>query len=261
MRILLGKLHGFIFTNVYYNMTEIIHEQQRLQLCAIHTVNNLLQLTDDVSNEINDLNGPTNHRKKQKVSKSEFDAIADYFTSKEHHLCSDDNLDEIANFQEQETHGEQQGDKYNCSSSPPPPPPPVSLTLFQKLSSNHRTPILGNYSYEVLETVLKRRGVQLTWHKVENDESANSQNYDQIIGFVLNISKPRYNILRYIPYLKNSRHWFCIVKARQHDKKIKWIVLDSDDEKFQELSTEAELLSYLLNIKKIGGNIFKASMN
>lgn len=101
----------------------IVHEKQSLQLCAIHTVNNLLQLTDD-----NQAGWMCGNRKLERPSwtlatKAELDEIADELTMAENQLLLE-------------------GDKQDGCTKP---------SLYQKLSSQHRTVVFGRYSSEVRE--------------------------------------------------------------------------------------------------------------
>lgn len=106
----------------------IVHERQNLQLCAVHTVNNLLQLSEKNQegwtcggHDIGKQNAWTY------VTKAELDAIADELTVAENQLLLDPSI-----INESET---------TASSEQP--------SLFDKLSSQHRTIVFGNYSTEV----------------------------------------------------------------------------------------------------------------
>lgn len=103
----------------------IVHEHQSLQLCAIHTINNLLQLTKD--NHQGWICGSTKFSKPSwtLATKAELDEIADELTMAENQLLV-------------------QGDS-SVSSSPTEP------SLYQKLSSQHRTLVFGRYSSEVCD--------------------------------------------------------------------------------------------------------------
>lgn len=110
----------------------IIHERQSLQLCAVHAINNLLQIsTDNTSNEgwmcgsckLNEQPSWT------RATKTELDEIADALTIAESHLMVEDN------------------DGNNNA-------PPQAISLYQKLSSQHRTILFGRYSFEVRFAVL-----------------------------------------------------------------------------------------------------------
>jgi hypothetical protein len=101
----------------------IVHEQQSFQLCAIHTINNLLQLTTD--NRFGWTCGGTLVIERPSwtlATKTELDSIADELTVAENRLLVE---------QEDGQH-----------SSPHP-------SLYEKLSSQHRTIMFGRYSSEV----------------------------------------------------------------------------------------------------------------
>ena len=133
-----------------FQIQERIHNTQHFQFCAIHTLNNLLQLTEKTittttttTSEENTSSfhflllicGKIYHLDHDKMStlrklgtKEEFDQIANDFIRQEKLLLSN-NIDDIAD---------------ECSSSVN-----ERLSFWTTLMSNHRTPISGNYSFEV----------------------------------------------------------------------------------------------------------------
>jgi len=50
-------------------------------------------------------------------------------------------------------------------------PDVIKLSLMQRLRSHYGTPYFGNYSLEVIEEALKRRGVELEFYRVPDDTS------------------------------------------------------------------------------------------
>lgn len=102
----------------------VVHEQQSLQLCAIHTINNLLQLTND--NHVGWTCGGglivVERPLWTLATKAELDTIADELTVAENRLL-------VAQSDGQ--------------------PSSVQPSLYEKLSSQHRTVIFGRYSSEV----------------------------------------------------------------------------------------------------------------
>ena len=119
-------------------------ERQKLQLCAKHAVNNLLQLdsTKNVEQESEKHMFIVCHGKIWKISKQEIfnpctkkelDLIADEMTFKENELYT-------TNESQVEDHG---AETYYSK-----------LSYWQILRSSHRTPITGNYSYEVSLSLL-----------------------------------------------------------------------------------------------------------
>jgi hypothetical protein len=105
----------------------IVHEQQNLQLCAVHTVNNLLQLSENMSQEGWTCGGDGigDRTTWTYATKAELDAIADQLTVAENQLLV-----------EASSHGN------DYAGSP---------SILQKFSSQHRTLVFGNYSIEVCD--------------------------------------------------------------------------------------------------------------
>ena len=105
----------------------LYNQGQNLQLCAVHTVNNLLQHTGDctLSDSFILCSGklhPINPF--QPATKAEFDQIADNLTLREAALLNgDDTTQENKIFRK--------------------------ISYRQILQSHHRTPVTGNYSFEV----------------------------------------------------------------------------------------------------------------
>lgn len=189
------------------------NEQQSLQLCAVHTINNLLQ-----------------HRQTSQsrpATKEEFDEIADKLALHEKSLFS--------TFDGQEQTQAQQ-----------------KLFLYDKLTSSHRTMFLGNYSLDVMETALKNRDVILERVKIaqNKDLSTNPEinaiekllrsfhEKDGFIGFIVNTKVRRLQkvpLLRHIPLPKSyrySRHWMCILPSQQKNE---WVTLDSMESELLEI--------------------------
>lgn len=112
----------------------IVHERQNLQLCAVHTVNNLLQLSDENNNQWT-CGGHDIQRDQNTwacATKAELDAIADELTVAENQLLVVDPCSNESETTTTTTSTEQQ-----------------QLSFFEKLSSQHRTLVFGNYSTEV----------------------------------------------------------------------------------------------------------------
>jgi hypothetical protein len=109
-----------------YETCSIVHERQSLQLCAIHTINNLLQLTDD-NQEGWMCDNVRLNRPWTLATKAELDAIADELTVAENQLLVEGDISE-------------ESDKQSGSTKP---------SFYQKLSSQHRTVVFGRYSSEV----------------------------------------------------------------------------------------------------------------
>ena len=228
----------------------VVHERQSRQLCAIHAVNNLLQLhsspdadtADEGCSASTDDTYPTHQscmyqcgpftvqRSCQVATKVEMDRIADDLALMERNLLLEDRLDSTKD-----------GD-YNSAGGAETPVDVVvegsssdsqhkELSMMDKLASNHRTVYLGCYSIECLELCLKRRGVTLEWYRVSDDSEQDSAaavlqqsvGIDQVIcGFIINLpdeSPTFWSTFRHVPVLGRlvhvGRHWFSITRLRR----------------------------------------------
>ncbi len=107
----------------------------------------------------------TTGRRWRAATRGEFDDIAAEFTIREHRLISGDESAFMSNasIDEEETstimNKSQEG------------PDVIKLSLMQRLRSHYGTPYFGNYSLEVIEEALKRRGVELEFYRVPDDTS------------------------------------------------------------------------------------------
>uniref|UniRef100_A0A7S2KZG2 ubiquitinyl hydrolase 1 n=1 Tax=Leptocylindrus danicus TaxID=163516 RepID=A0A7S2KZG2_9STRA len=208
-------------------------ESQRLQLCAVHAINNLLQ----VSNEEN------------AATKEELDSIADSLVTKEKAIY--------------------RSGKESISGA-------NSMSWYDLLKSRHRTPMLGNYSFEVLSLALRKRGIELNWCDVKDIENIvtgkcsphNAQACSSsIVGFIVNSVSPR---LHYFSLGLFGRHWFAITKSdgfednhcavAMEDKRRaeRWTILDSKKQQPDYLDSSDALISYLELVHDKGGAIFHA---
>lgn len=174
-----------------------IVDAQRRQLCAVHAINNLLQLSSadpDVA------------------TKEELDEIADSLTLVEKQLSS-------------------------SSSS-------GTLSWYDRVRSNHSMPVLGNYSYEVLEAALMKRGVHLHWWPCSNLGN-------NLVGYVINVGST--SILNTMTMgLFGGRHWYAIVP----NKNLGWVELDSKkvDSRSAPLAIQ-DVNAYLQEVAAIDGNL------
>ena len=261
------------------SLHRVVHQRQSRQLCAVHALNNLLQLhVDDnedssASHECMYQCGSSTvvRRSCNLVTKVEMDQIADHLTLLENNL-----LLAVAE---------------GGSSSPQESPQEPSLK--EKLVSNHRTMWLGCYSFECVELCLKKRGVKLEWYQFPNDDPKNdcsplekNVEPDQIVcGFIINLGEEGglsnvWNSLRYVPLLGRvlhvGRHWFSVTRLRRREQSSStsisseardgrreeggWLVIDSDRQDIEELCSD-ELVEYLKSIQRRGGQIFRATIN
>lgn len=265
----------------------LVHETQCLQLCAIHALNNLLQLAvhdqhDNATKNI-DLNQQIilscgmlfRHATMEAGSKGEFDSIADNFTHKEALLYQHDCAVDIDTVETNE-----------CTQS---------VSFRQVLTSRHRTPIFGNYSFEVLEAALLKRNVKLEWcseidslidrsiRRVELD----SGQCEVSIGFIVNTIEPLSIWNAFARPFTGSRHWYAITNLRRvvnHKVKQKtdncigmtiymkgennqfpvdnchvWHLIDSESRKVIDLN-QVQLKELLYDILQNGGSVMRATM-
>ena len=280
----------------------MIHEEQVRQLCAIHTVNNLLQLPADLdydscdisestfieksddqevdtqsngckqTNKVihewtchgriirqikqsndDDINSPSvdisneesvvldtaTKSSKQNIiwkvaTKDEFDNIANELTLREQMLMSGEEdfifPSGISSNKETSTSRQAQATKLN------------NLSLLQQIRSPYGSPYFGNYSLDVIKEVLKRRGVELEFYRVSDDnditaiydsqEDTKSDNVNDtttskscnkcLIGFIIYEKEENQRsalsvlsrIGSHIPVVKNfcgvGQHWYAI---------------------------------------------------
>lgn len=227
----------------------MIHEDQSLQLCALHTINNLLQLKERVvvdctAEDTTDsvvlkeallCGGRLLYSSQSESTKNnaiatigELNQIADYLTERECSLLAGGDTS-----MEEGTHTTEQG--YDVTKNV------TSLSLLQKMRSQHRTLLAGNYSFEVLETILSQRNVSLKWfptdqHSIESLETVNhgnnNINNNAVIGFILNATDSSSSIWNSIVHslFGGERHWFAITRLRRC-----WIPqsVEADDEEPQ----------------------------
>lgn len=266
--------NSFDEVNPHYQ-ENIVHEKQNLQLCAVHAVNNLLQISShdaDVRHQWQCGDQTLELKQAQLImaTKAEFNAIAESLTITENHLLSSDHSES--------NHAiivARQG----------------KLTLYEQLTSNHMTVLLGNYSFEVLHIALQNRGIDLDWcapegplfkrkkKEVDGITTTESENHQDhliecdVVGFIVNSSVDNSNrsILSFIPLigsiLGGSRHWYSISRIRRvlsNNKDLVnytfWNVIDSDEREVLKLSSESELWDHLCQASECGGSIFRASL-
>ena len=162
----------------------MIHEDQVRQLCAIHTVNNLLQLPAELDyaptsqttpiihewkchgrliHQCKQFNNNTNTKKDwQAANQEEFDNIAKELTLREQMLMSGDESTFLSATSSKE-------ETANSVSSGISQTKFGRLSMLQRVRSQHGTPFFGNYSVDVIREALKRRGVELEFYRVPNE--------------------------------------------------------------------------------------------
>ena len=110
-------------------MPKLVHESQKRQLCAVHTINNLLQLSP-APNDTQE----NDECRCSLATKEELDRIADELTLAENDL--------LRPIQEQTDQNNAAGDKIDEVSH-------QELSISDLIFSKHRTVWWGNYSFEV----------------------------------------------------------------------------------------------------------------
>jgi len=161
------------------------------------------------------------------ATQSEFDKIAEECTIRERRLLEGKSLSTMSEGCSDES--TQQGYESNKTSSQ------SKLSLIQKISNHYATPYFGNYSLSVLETALRRRGVEMEFFRVPEDANLaisalkldNSSSNDSItIGFIVyednksNSSSLFGRIGSRIPLIRSmcglGRHWYAITRVQYH---------------------------------------------
>jgi len=266
----------------------MIHEQQVRQLCAIHAVNNLLQLPPDLDydslrgDEVEECAVDEVCGSVQKLTNASI--ISHEWTCRERILCRyyeqfsckndrmlsfhgsikqqyDDEImtkknrpkrywraatqqefDDIAHKLTLREQMLTSGDESAILSNDAPSINEMNsreshknISLMQRICSDHGTPYFGNYSIEVLQEALIRRGIELEYYRVPKDGACPAtvnENADDVrgaaststskclIGYILNTNTrptPSPSLLRigkYIPIVKHfcdaGRHWYAI---------------------------------------------------
>ncbi len=286
----------------------MIHEKQERQFCAIHSVNNLLQLSkdsdgvvgvgagqSDESSQQQDVidewrchgrllycqqrskgnNSPTIIAGQNKnnwnvvATQSEFNAIAEEITHRELRLMEGIDSSDFTS--------------ENQSTS--------TLSTIQRFRSKHFTPTMGNYSFEVLETALIRRGVTLEYYRDKTDKADITSNTESdqkknIIGFIVHeeeTSAESFSYLRrlgsQIPIIRNickgGRHWWAITGVKrscylsdasnnetcmhvkgQIEDSGQWHLIDSNLDRIVTMSSDDDLMSTLSDVQSRGALIF-----
>jgi len=262
------------------SIAPLFHESQRLQLCALHALNNLLQLSPDNNEGISDEDESDNlilcsgklycHDALPHATKSEFNALADDLTSREAELYNESNGQNQDQAQEQGESGRVGGRK---------------LSWWRWIRSQHRTPFTGNYSFEVLEAALTKRNIKMEWY---NDVGSNlndivlADSNSLLIGFIINCIEP-FSISKMTSVFTTSRHWFAITKVRrlkQHQIDTEfdancslffdsasgdeigydgdtWHLVNSDEA--WDMTSE-QVRDFLFEVKNEKGSIFQATM-
>ena len=218
----------------------MIHEKQKLQFCAIHSVNNLLQLSKDsdyvialphessqhqhvidewrchgrllyrqqrLQGSSSPINSDTNNAGGTSSEKINWGVVA---TQEEFN----DIAEEITNreLRLMEGYDISASGSNDCASEYKSA---STLSTIQRFRSKHFSQISGNYSYEVLETALIHRGVTLEYYRIDSDKSESTfetllDQKPNIIGFIVHeeeTSTDSFSYLRrlgsHVPLIRN----------------------------------------------------------
>ena len=234
----------------------VVHERQSLQLCAVHTINNLLQLTTEQQHQhdralpwiCGNVRWP--ERPPEPASQHELDAIACELTHAEDALLHNRRTAAAARH-----YIYPWSDRCCC------------------WNSNHRTVYYGNYSFETLEVALQHRHVSLEWFQLptgnnpddllkvtvpvgtSNNSSNNSiggvdsSTNSIVVGFIINkvvddnggadttTTTTGCNSVLQKCCDDPGRHWYAITRVRRSDylllseeapEEDRWKIIDSD---------------------------------
>ena len=149
---------------------QIVHEKQSWQRCALHAINNLLQLSPK---DPSGFESRLYHGGKSlsldvspACTRKELDDIADNLTVRENDLTSTTlKISEVRR----------------------------SPSFYVRCRSHHGAPVFGNYSYEVVETALERRNIRLERIEADKQEAIDindcvtDEDSAGLIGFVVNV--------------------------------------------------------------------------
>ncbi|EFC43728.1 predicted protein [Naegleria gruberi] len=204
--------------------TELIHEKQKRQLCAKHSINNLLQ---------------------QKLETNEFDKVADCIFNTERELY----------------YG-----SFDSSSSR------LSRWFKKKSMSNyHKKKILllgsfGNYSYEVVESILTQKQMKL--HNLKPSElNENNLSNDlwnlkdpKMVGLLFNQQYyvqvggggclPFFASKRQVERRPASGHWWAVGKIILNEERELWFNHDSKLKEPYEIETIENVYKYVYSLCK-----------
>jgi hypothetical protein len=166
----------------------VVHERQLLQLCAVHTINNLLQLTHDdrdlpwiCGNRIIQWTTNTHHDATASANSSQFSLLPLPASQVElDRIACDLMRAEDALLDHSNRHHHEGNYSYCCWLLP-------SFRCCHSWNNTHRTLYYGNYSFETLEVALQRRHVSLEWfHIPTNPDELLKVPTGMVVGFIIN---------------------------------------------------------------------------
>jgi hypothetical protein len=119
----------------------------------------------------------------------------------------------------------------------------------------------------VIQTVLKKRGVELSWFTPKQNADISGVDDDPnsiVIGFVVNEVKEESLFGRILGIFWDSgRHWYAISRI-QRGRSVpisQWKVLDGMSDQVEYLSTEKAVLDHLETVVQNGGAVFRATIS
>lgn len=98
----------------------------------------------------------------------------------------------------------------------------AELSTMDGVSSRHGTPLLGNYSLEVVQKALERRDVSLSWLSSGSLQTTSRGAFDEessVVGFVINTKSVDSNYLLSMVLPKNRRHWLAVPRLSSGESK------------------------------------------
>mmetsp|Transcript_28129 Transcript_28129/g.33323 ORF Transcript_28129/g.33323 Transcript_28129/m.33323 type:complete len:342 (-) Transcript_28129:249-1274(-) len=211
-----------------YSIVPIVNDPQHRQLCAVHTINNLLQLPTKNSTTNEEGGSSTRCNKSDATTTRSVLVTGELYTQPKVDFASKTELESIADeMSDRETAWMSGNDEERDMNGKKKT---VGSSLWRSLRSNHRTLFTGNFSFSVLETALSKRDVALNWFTIESDTkashlthyySAKEEDSSQVvIGYVINSKKEMnpYSVKSLakaaLAYGSSGRHWFAITKIR-----------------------------------------------
>jgi hypothetical protein len=225
---------------------QIVHEKQSWQRCALHAINNLLQLSPK---DPSGFESRLYHGGKSlsldvspACTRKELDDIADNLTVRENDLTSTTlKISEVRR----------------------------SPSFYVRCRSHHGAPVFGNYSYEVVETALERRNIRLERIEADKQEAIDindcvtDEDSAGLIGFVVNVEVHATGLVMRVAQRllwPGGRHWYVVTRLQRGEEKDAnrpWRLLDSMQNEAQEMTT-SQVSRHLQQVSENGGSTFRA---
>lgn len=122
----------------------------------------------------------------------------------------------------------------------------------------------------MIQTVLKKRGVELSWFTPTQNVDISGVDHDDpnsiVIGFVVNEVKEKSLFGRILGnFWDCGRHWYAISRIQRGRRSVpishQWKVLDGMSDHVEYLSTEKGVLDHLETVVQNGGAVFRATIS